>query len=175
MDVMHRSALLSDDKMYRYQLGRQWRIPDEGEPLKSIMWIMFNPSTADAETDDRTINKIVMFSKRWGFDGLMVGNLFAYRTAYPSELKMAHLRGVDVVGSQNDASIVHMASQCAAIMVAWGTHEFAMPRAVELWKTLAKYPAIKTCMGVTKNGSPRHPLYLAGDTRVQRWTMDIKL
>lgn len=48
---------------------------------------MLNPSTADAEIDDPTITRCIGFAKSWGFGGLMVGNLWAYRATDPKELK----------------------------------------------------------------------------------------
>lgn len=50
---------------------------------------MLNPSTADENVDDPTIRRCINFAKDWGYGGMYVGNLFAFRTAYPKELKEA--------------------------------------------------------------------------------------
>ena len=74
-------AEISDCGKCRWQL---WRIWDDSKP--KILWIMHNPSTADAEKDDPTIRRIINFSKSWGFGGLYVGNVFPYRSTNPKDL-----------------------------------------------------------------------------------------
>jgi hypothetical protein len=168
---MLRVASLSEDKLYRYSLGRQWSKPAvdaEGKPdrkLRCVTWLMFNPSTADGETDDATIRKCVKFSQRWGFDALLVANLYAYRTPFPKALALEKAKGVDIVGPDNDHAIVHCAINSEGIICAWGTHELAALRVPKVAEYLGRIPLPKMCLGTTNNGSPRHPLYLADDTR----------
>ena len=92
-----RGAELSGCGRYRYKLWRIWD-PD----LPPILFVMLNPSTADANSDDRTIRRCVAFAKRDGFGGLLVGNLFAYRTPYPRVLRKAE----EPVGDGNDVALV---------------------------------------------------------------------
>src|SRR3546814_16904510 len=61
-----------------------WRIWDDTKP--QCMFIMLNPSTADADLDDPTIRRCIGFAKSWGYGGLQVCNLFAYRSTEPREL-----------------------------------------------------------------------------------------
>jgi hypothetical protein len=158
-----RSAIISADGLYRYGLGRQWNFNGTTEhPLRAVLWLMFNPSTADAERDDATIRKCVKFSKAWGFDAMLVGNLFAYRTPFPVALQK--FEG-DRVGPENDQRIEEMASICPVVVLAWGTHVLARDRGIEVAKLLTKTPSIKVCLGTTLNGSPKHPLYIADDTK----------
>jgi hypothetical protein len=89
---MTATAVLSDCGTYRYRLGRRWA---EG-PVD--VWIMLNPSTADATVDDRTIRRCMEFSRRWGAGALVVGNLFALRATDPAEL----VRHPDPIGPDND-------------------------------------------------------------------------
>jgi len=109
-------ADLSPDGFYRYSLGRRWT---PGEKL--LVVIGLNPSTADATQDDPTIRRCVGFAKRWGFGGLLMLNLFAYRATDPEELRGAIARGLDPVGPLNDAKLLGFTDGCPAL-VAWGSH-----------------------------------------------------
>lgn len=79
---MKKHATLSDCGKYRYWLERSWEETGKG----FVNWIMLNPSTADAEIDDQTIRKCIGFSKLWGYDGMHVVNLFAFRATDPESL-----------------------------------------------------------------------------------------
>ena len=76
------SAQISEDGNYRYELSRVW-----DEALPSIAFILLNPSTADSNIDDRTVEHCVEYAKRWGYGSVSMYNLYAYRTTYPKELK----------------------------------------------------------------------------------------
>lgn len=97
------------NEVYRYELGG-----DIGDPLfvpdtvKIILWIMLNPSTANAIKDDQTIGTIVRFSERWGYHRLMVGNLYAFRTKHPKIMWRAEKSGIDIVGPRNDECLLRM-------------------------------------------------------------------
>lgn len=166
--AMRRAAVISDNGKYRFALGRQW---DEARPM--ITWVMLNPSTADAEQDDPTVRRCVSFSRRWGFGTLAIVNLFALRATDPKEVKRAvELDIVTAIGPQCDAAIRENTSISSAVVVAWGSPGWAVPRAVQIWlDILAPLPLPKVCLGVTDNGSPRHPLYVADDTRPLHWRM----
>lgn len=47
--MVEKAAVLSDDGRYRYRLTRRW------DDRSMVVWVMLNPSTADAEVDDPTI------------------------------------------------------------------------------------------------------------------------
>lgn len=89
---MEKTAIISEDEKYRYQLSRCW---DETKPR--ILFIMLNPSTADANIDDPTIRRVISFAKSWGYGGVYVGNLFAFRSTDPKGLKQI----ADPVGENN--------------------------------------------------------------------------
>lgn len=168
---MLRVASLSPDGVYRYTLGRQWAKPPEGRQLRTVSWLMLNPSTADGETDDNTIRKVVKYSRLWGFDALLVVNLFAYRSPDPSDLASAKSCGVDIVGPQNDTAIVHAVTHSEGVICAWGTQTIAVPRVAAVVKYLARIPLPKMCLGVTMNGSPRHPLYMKDKQYARPWSV----
>jgi hypothetical protein len=152
-------AHFSRDGRYRYWLTRAWA------PLPSINFICFNPSTADATTDDATVRKLRTFAKRWGFGGFCLTNLFAYRSTDPRGLRAAD----DPVGPDNDRWVTAVASQASTIVVAWGAsceRERAL-RVLALLDSIRVKPAAVCCLGLTKDGHPRHPLYMRGDTAMR--------
>ena len=79
---MKKHAIISQDDKYRYQLSRIW---EEEKP--KVLFIMLNPSTADADVDDPTIRRVVNFAKSWGYGGVFVGNLYAFRSTDPKGLR----------------------------------------------------------------------------------------
>lgn len=151
-----RGATLSPDRVYRYAL---WRIWTPHKPL--IMFIGLNPSTADAQRDDHTITRCIGFAGRWGFGGLVMCNLFAYRATDPDEMKLA----ADPIGPGNDAALDQWAGRASEIVAVWGNHgaHLGRDRAVQ-----ARYIALR-CMGTTKGGAPCHPARLGNDTPLQRY------
>jgi hypothetical protein len=154
-----RSAVISADGVYRYRLERCWRDGD------TVAWIMLNPSTADADTDDPTLRRITAFSRGWGFGRLIVANLYALRATDPGQLWTAP----DPVGPDNDRHIADAVS-CHEVIVAWGTN--AKPeRVVQVLDVIGRQPGVGHlhCLGVTKSGAPKHPLYVAGNTPMTLW------
>lgn len=79
---MKKSAILSDDRKYRYSLSRVW-----DESKNKVMFIGLNPSTADETEDDPTIRRCINFAKSWGYVGLEMTNLFAFRATAPKDMK----------------------------------------------------------------------------------------
>jgi hypothetical protein len=151
------TAVLSADRAYRYRLERRW-----GEsPL--VTWIMLNPSTADAFTDDSTIRRCTAFANAWGFGGLIVVNLFALRATDPRELR-AH--GIDAIGPGNDEFIRKAISPWPVVVAAWGAGGTLHGRGAQVTRNLAADGIDMNCLGVTKDGQPKHPLYLRADTEL---------
>lgn len=153
---MSGKALISPDGVYRYWLSRQL-VAAMGPQLT---FIMLNPSTADATEDDATIRKCIGYARRENCTSLLVVNLFALRSRDPKAL----LHYSDPVGPDNDAFLA-AAALSGKTVLAWGAHPFARQRAQDVTKMLKNLPAKKTllCLGTTKDGSPRHPLYVRGD------------
>lgn len=150
-----KSAVLSDDGKYRYRLTRQW---GEGKP---VAFVGLNPSTADAQTDDPTIRRMMGFARRWGFPGITVSNLFAVRLTYP-----AGLYDVEApVGPANDCVLETLAQIADLIVVCWGNQGIFEERCDDVGKIL---PPAK-CFGLTRAGQPKHPLYLSAETPLEDW------
>jgi hypothetical protein len=156
-------ALFDSTGAYRYRLSRVW-----DEALPRVCWILLNPSTATASVDDPTISRVVGFSRSWGFGSVDVVNLFAFRTPNPRGLR--HI--ADPVGDGNDETIVATASSSPQVISAWGNHGIlenpstGAPRFLEVQRLLAEAGVHTACLGRTKHGQPRHPLYLTASTPV---------
>lgn len=157
-------ARVSDDGLYRYTLGRRW---DPDLHNGAAVFVMLNPSTADAEQDDPTIQRCISFAKTLGCGGLHVVNLYAYRATKPADLWLAD----DPVGPEND-DILRGTFQSARddgrpVIAAWG----ANAKSDRVAKVLSLSGAHRlTALGVTKDGQPRHPLYLRGDATPEPWS-----
>jgi hypothetical protein len=121
---------------------------------------MLNPSTADDSIDDPTIRRCIGFAKSWGFGALDVLNIFAYRSTDPAVLRKI----TDPVGKENDRFIVETTGKrdCELVIAAWGNMGMYASRASNVVKII---PRDVMCLGKTKAGFPRHPLYVHGDTR----------
>ena len=153
---MRRTARFDPTRTYRYSLRRAWE-PRAGRAL----FVMLNPSTADERREDPTIRRCIGFAKRAGLGSLEVVNLFAYRTPYPRVLTQAG----DPVGPQNDRTLRAAVRRADRIVVAWGNG--APDRAsreqlavrVAAFRTLVGGAAVD-CLGLTRQGQPRHPLRL---------------
>lgn len=151
-----RSAMLSECGTYRYTLGRIW---DFDKPR--MLFIMLNPSTADAHQDDPTIRRCRMFAQREGFGGLFVGNLFAFRATSPKVLRDHWIKGSDVVDPDNDSSLDHLRHLCTLTVFAWGTVGGELGGRAD--HVMRKY-SDASVFGFTGNGQPKHPLYLSKHT-----------
>lgn len=145
------SAVFSEGRAYRYRLTRTW-----GTSGTHVTWIMLNPSTADAMQDDPTIRRCTGFTKAWGFDGLIVVNLFAWRATDPRELTGC----ADPVGPDNDRFIREAIHPWSVVVGAWGAHGHLRDRGEQVTRDLAADGIELGCLGATKLGQPRHPLYV---------------
>jgi hypothetical protein len=154
------SAVFSEDMTYRYKLTRTW-----GTSGTHAVWVMLNPSTADARQDDPTIRRCTAFTKAWGLDGLVVVNLFALRATDPVEL----LGHPAPVGEANDRFIRDAVHPWSVVVAAWGTHKIAAARARAVLGILTAQTDAVGCLGVTKDGRPRHPLYVPATHALERF------
>jgi hypothetical protein len=156
-------AVFSECGRYRYNLFRRWqRVPELGEdpnlPERGlVLWVMLNPSTADETKLDSTLTRCADYSRSWGYDGMIVRNLFAYRTPEPAIMMAALAEGVDIVGPDNDTWLGN-GDDVALTVVGWGAFEHAQQRAALV---LPRLGSGTTCLGCNQGGSPKHPLYLS--------------
>jgi hypothetical protein len=158
-DYTDTGATFGGDGTYRYRLSRTWAAGP------TAAFVLLNPSTADAETDDRTVTRCVKYAAGMGFGRLTLVNLFAVRSSDPSDID-AH---PEPVGPENDA---HIAAVCAAadrVIVGWGNAgtKWGRGRAVA-----ARLDADLYAIDTTKAGHPRHPSRTPYDTTIERFGYD---
>ena len=160
---MERGATLSRDAKYRYNLWRVWK-PGEG----IVSWVMVNPSTADAQTDDFTTLKCVRFAKMWGFGGIQILNLFPYRAVDPKVLRQV---GREVaVGDPflAEAHIVAGVGFSNLTVAAWGKHGQLWGRDKEVLAELLKHTDVHA-LQLTIDGTPYHPMNVKGSAYPFLW------
>ena len=161
-----KGAHISDCKKYRYSLWRTW---DWQGPASCVMFVGLNPSKADAVRDDLTITKCVGFAKRWGYGGICMLNLFAFRATNPLEM----LAAKDPVGPRNEASFSYYRTRVGLIVAAWGgldrKYREGVQWTVRIEKTVELINKPIYCLGCTQEGQPRHPSRLAYATEYELW------
>jgi hypothetical protein len=145
------TAVISRCKKYRYWLER-----DTGIPTKSdCVFIMLNPSTADATLDDPTIRRCRGFAERFQCRKLVVVNLFAYRATKPVDLYATK----DPVGPLNNRYLAEALELPGIKLCGWGANPVhgrdGWIKKMAAWKTINL-----CCLGKTQKGAPKHPLYL---------------
>jgi hypothetical protein len=167
--ILYRSALLSADKLYRLQLARSWS-QDFGA---YALWIGLNPSTADGEEDDPTVDNICRRTQYWqtapngkAFVGIFLGNLYAWRATDPLQL----LYRDDPVGPENDANLRYMIERSDMVICAWGNGPFPvrqqpmhMRRCREVLQLIRDAGRDAYMLHRSASGHPRHPLYWPED------------
>lgn len=151
-------ATMSPCGLFRYDLIRHWCMYNP----RRMVFIGLNPSTANAAEDDPTIRRCVGFAKREGFGGIVMLNLFAFRAKLPRDM----MHAPNPVGPENDNFIKKYSTDpYCQIIAAWGRHGAYKGRDQEVAKMI---PCL-FCFGITKNGNPRHPLYLMRDSPLMEY------
>ena len=150
------SARFSSCDLYRYTLGEIWN-PE----LPLVMWLLMNPSVAGLDHADPTLRRTGEFSRKWGYGGQLVGNVHAYRVTAQRRL----LEIDDPAGPENDDALVGMARRTGIVMLAYGQPPKPLrARSARVVQLLRATGAKLFALRLAKDGSPFHPLYLAGDT-----------
>lgn len=160
-DTTMRGAVLSDDGLYRYLLTRTW------DPTLPVLgWCALNPSKANHEINDPSATRMIGFSKGFGFGGLLLGNIFGLRATDPAAL-VGH---PDPIGPDNDRLLID-AMRGLTVVCAWGASvpPYWRHRPAAVAAQLRAAGADLCHLGLTKDGHPRHPLYVRGDTALTRW------
>lgn len=149
---MNNECVFSADRKHRYTLIHR---PD---PLfrggKLLMWVCLNPSTADETQLDPTLTRILGYSRREGYDGFIMTNLFAWRATDPKHMKAA----ADPVGPDNDRWLLDCAKRSGRVVAAWGSHGSHQNRATHVCQLLRNFDLV--CLTRNADGAPGHPLYL---------------
>jgi hypothetical protein len=163
---MERSAVISNCGTYRYTLRRRW------EPALFargfVLWIMLNPSTADAVDDDATIRKCIGFTQRWKYGWLEVANLFALRSRNPAALAATDYP----IGPENDAHLARLINEASVVMVGWGDSgpaKLTAARAEHIRQLVVLTKKVAWCLGKTATGAPKHPSRPGYATAIEVW------
>lgn len=150
-----RGAVVSACGRFRYSLWRRWGAGT------TCVFVMLNPSTADAERDDPTIRRCVNSARAWGHGQLVVVNLFAWRATNPDELRAAATRlAGGPVGPHNDAAIREAVERADLVVAAWGTKGTLLARDRAVTDLVLAARPVLHCLRATAEGHPEHPLYL---------------
>lgn len=151
-------AAFDQDGKYRYDLYRMLQADNDS----TVLFVMLNPSTADHVILDPTVTRCKNFAILWGFGSFHVANMFALVSSNPKALETAE----DPVGPLNGQYIARLAKRASKVIVAWGAHKLVRQRQKHVLKLLYKYHEELYCLGYTKKGYPRHPLYVSNNTEL---------
>ena len=146
MSTIKKSAVFSKCRKYRYSLTRSWNSADG-----YVLFIGLNPSIADETIDDPTLTRCINFAKDWGYGGLIMVNLFAYMSTYPTDLKKVKLP----IGNNNNKHILKNHQKSQLTVAAWGNDGHFLKRDKEVLKIISN----PMCLNINKSGQPAHPLY----------------
>ena len=169
MEMVRSDAIFSDCGRYRYWLERIW---DLGKPI--LLWVLLNGSTAGSVRNDPTVKRVIGFTKHWEFGGLWLVNAYAAMATKPRDL----LAMDDNVGPRNRYYVQKTVrdawqrtrdlskSHESPVIVGWGNDGAQGDQDLRVleWILHAGVPVRLQCLGVTRRGCPRHPLYCAADT-----------
>lgn len=155
-------AVFSDCEKYRYRLWRGW---EQGHGR--CLFIMLNPSTATELVLDNTIRRCMGYAKDWGYAGIEICNLFAYRATKPADMK----KQVHPIGLANNEILKAMAmvtdQEGGQIICAWGAEGKYLGRGLAVAEMLSEYPLYY--LALNDDGSPKHPLYQPKDLQPSLW------
>jgi hypothetical protein len=150
-------AWLDPGRRYRYLLWRAW-----GDAGRFALFILLNPSTAEQDTNDPTVERCERRARALGFDGLLVANLFALRSTHPCSLRLEPAP----MGPRNGAAIALAQQLAAQTICGWGAHGCCRRRGQALCERLRR-PIYH--LGLTRDGQPRHPLYVPYSVQPRIW------
>lgn len=149
-------AMFSPGRKYRYALWRIWGSSDKGK----VMFIGLNPSTADESLNDPTIRRCIGFAKDWGYGGMFMCNLFSYVSTDPKAL-ITSGEPLDI----NNYWLEKIAECCDKVVFAWGAFKMHKERMLQVAEMFPE----AYCIGKSKEGFPKHPLYLAKNSELIKY------
>lgn len=156
------NAILSPCGRYRPILTRFWA----GllvEPDAYALWIGMNPSTADANFNDPTVTREVIYTqRRLGLGSYVKCNISDYRATDPKVFRT--LPRDERRSSVNLPTIVTQAAGAKVVIFAFGAVDKCLRDLADETVAAVRELGRETfCVGYTKDGFPRHPLYMPGD------------
>jgi hypothetical protein len=170
-DVAKLAVLSPGGGFHRYMLARIW---DAGDARALLVWIMLNPSTADAYQDDPTIRRCVGFARRLGYGGIVVVNLYSWRATDPAELGAVVARTGSALALADAKTDEYLRDVLGGklwpgrprrVLAAWGAayggdrpSPWHQRRVAAVRQLAAGVDASLWCLDVTAAGDPKHPL-----------------
>jgi len=158
------TAVYSPCEQYRYSLTRIW-----DDAAGRAHFIMLNPSTATEIQNDPTVERCERRARALGFGAFRVSNIFAWRDTDPRKMRAA----IDPVGPANDAAILEGCAWAGCNIAAWGTHGAHLDRGAQVVDLLRTAGGTVHHLGLTKDGHPRHPLYVAYACQPELWDITL--
>ena len=151
MKQLHKTAVISKCEKYRYKLTRTW-----DDDKKKVLFIMLNPSTANHVQNDLTTIRCINFAEKWGYGGIMIGNIYPFRAKRPKDLKKWLNEGSDYAfwksGDDNRNHVEEMAQKADLIVCAWGCNHPGIPEWIDGLGDLFYLELCKDDI------TPKHPL-----------------
>ena len=152
---MKQGADFSSCRKWRFSLWRIW------EPSKPVVaFIGLNPSTADEVNNDPTVRRCINYAHDWNYGGMYMLNIFGFRATDPKDMKAVD----DPVGPGFLDCFLGYIDAAELIVAAWGVHGEYRERGEEVARIVTKRKPLH-CLGTTKDGHPKHPLYLKKDLK----------
>ena len=150
MKQLHKTAVISKCEKYRYKLTRTWD-EDKGR----VLFIMLNPSTANHIENDLTTIRCINFAEKWGYGGIMIGNVYPFRAKRPKDLRKwikNYKYDSKYHKFYNQDRVIEMAEQADMIVCAWGCNNPGIPDWVDELGDLFYLELCKDDI------TPKHPL-----------------
>lgn len=151
----------TDDNKARFVLGEHGTRP--------LICIGVNPSTAEPDKLDPTLAGVKRWSKRLGYDGWIMLNLYPQRSTDPNGMDKECNSALVL---DNIIFSTHIAKQYknATVWVAWGTlieKRQYLIRCASLMYEVLKHHEWISIGPISVKGHPHHPLYLPRKSEVK--------
>ncbi len=149
-------CIFSEDRKYRYVLEHKTSVSND----KRCLFVCLNPSKADENISDNTVTRCINYVTKWGFGIFVMCNAYAFRSTYPKEL----IDEIDPIGQDNYIHIVSESKRADLVIAGWG-NLLKNTKHKEAVQDIIRKVANKDiyCLELTKNNTPKHPLYLKKD------------
>ncbi len=170
--------------------NRRYRLDIElknGDNEKAVHLMMINPSKANEEISDNTLNRIIKYVSLNNVAGVLqdigkiiITNLYVVCETYPEKVdeyisaqSLDFAKGIDADGKYNNDSIIEMANKEAQlIIIAWGKgYIFDYDKRIQEIFTLMKNKEIYQMEDLTQEGYPRHPRTWAYSWKLKRYNI----
>lgn len=159
----------NEHRVHRYLLLRRGWLPLMGE--RPCLWVGYNPSTAGGDSDDPTVRRMVGFTRALGFSEMWLGNLSSTCATNPMDMPLP-ATGEYTNAKYLAAAVDYINANGGTCIACWGppkgTKEVQLYMAERMEDLCTNWPTANwQCLGRTKGGYPRHPLYLPNSAQLE--------